>query len=469
MMALKTELYEHQQKAVKKLSKIKVGALYMEMGTGKTRTALELIANRYNAGKINNTIWLCPCSVKENLRDDIIKHKVGGGEGIDIYGIESLSQSDRLYMQLLDRVSRGRNYLIVDESSMVKNHTAIRTKRITELASHCPYKLILNGTPISKNEADLYAQWYILDWRILGYRSYWSFKANHLEFDDYGRIRRVLNTGYLSEKIAPYTYQVLKKDCMDLPDKTYDTWNYWLTDEQNRLYEETKNIFLDQVDEFDSTTIYRLFTALQLVVSGNRITCRHPLGHEPLFADPYDNPRIEALLSVLNRISEKTIIWCKYVEEIEDVEKVLKAEYGEDAVAVHYGKIKQKKRDEALRKFRNEARFLIANKDCGGYGLNLQYCSYMVYYSNDFDWQMRAQSEDRIHRIGQQKNVHIIDICAVNKVDERILGNLWRKEKLSDSFKKELALRNNISRWIDGEARHDTNWIESKRQAAGIG
>jgi len=73
-MEFLTTLKEHQKKAVEKLKKIKVNALFMEMGTGKTRTMLEIINIKLNKGKISHVIWLCPCAVKENLRRDIIKH-----------------------------------------------------------------------------------------------------------------------------------------------------------------------------------------------------------------------------------------------------------------------------------------------------------------------------------------------------------------------------------------------------------
>ena len=73
MISLKTQLYPHQVAAVEKLKRVKVGALYMEQGTGKTRTALELIKLRLDAGKINSVIWLCPCSVKQNLKNEILQ------------------------------------------------------------------------------------------------------------------------------------------------------------------------------------------------------------------------------------------------------------------------------------------------------------------------------------------------------------------------------------------------------------
>ena len=65
-MEFLTDLLPHQVSAVDKLKKLKVGALFMEQGTGKTRTALELVQIRLNKGKIDHVLWLCPCSVKEN-------------------------------------------------------------------------------------------------------------------------------------------------------------------------------------------------------------------------------------------------------------------------------------------------------------------------------------------------------------------------------------------------------------------
>ena len=106
-MKLITDLYEHQIRCIDKLRKIKIGALYLEMGTGKTRTALELIKIRLEKGRINHVLWLCPCSVKENLRRDIIKHTGSDCKDIiTICGIETLSSSIRTNAELLKLTER---------------------------------------------------------------------------------------------------------------------------------------------------------------------------------------------------------------------------------------------------------------------------------------------------------------------------------------------------------------------------
>ena len=438
-MRLITKMYSHQVKAVEKLKKIKIGAAYMEMGTGKTRVALELINIRLNKGRIDHVIWLCPCSVKENLRRDIIKHTGEEQNIITICGIETLSTSIKTNSYLLELVKNKRCYLIVDESNLVKNHKAKRTQNIIRLSEYCTYKLILNGTPVTRNEADLFAQWYLLDWRVLGYKSYWSFSANHLEFDDYGRLRKCLNVDYLVEKIGPYSYQVKKEECLDLPPKTYEKVYYELTNQQYEHYLNVADELMFSLDEFQPWTIYRMLTALQDVISGMYVnTSKENIQTTPYFDNPLENPRIKKLLELLDGLEEKTIIFCKYQSEIEDITNIINSKYGKDTAVPFTGDLTQKKRQNNLDLFQTTSQYLVANKQCGAYGLNLQFCSYIIFYSNDWNYGTRSQAEDRVHRIGQTENVHIVDICASDTLDERILKCLDKKENLVDSIRCEI-------------------------------
>lgn len=452
-MRLKTPLLKHQVAAVEKLRKIKVGALFMEQGTGKTRTTLELIKRRLDAGKVDKVLWLSPCSVKKNLMNDIKKH-IGEIPGVfTISGIESLSNSAKLYNQLMELVKSYDCYLIVDESSLVKNIKAKRTQRIIELAERCKYKLILNGTPITKTEADLFAQWYILDWRILGYRSFHAFEANHIEYRsirmpngneriDKTRIRRILNTDYLAEKIEPYTYQVKKKDCIRLPKKLYNYKPYELSVPQRYRYTKIKQEYLAEVDEIKSSTIYKLFTALQHIASGRDVITSPDdrMRTEELYVDALTNPRIKALAEILKEVgSEKCIIFAKYKSEIGDIAILLKSL--DKSYALFTGDVNVKERDDNKERFEASAQFLLANKNCGAFGLNLQFCRNIIYYSNDFDYGTRVQSEDRVHRIGQNQNVRIFDLVASGTIDELIMRCLNRKQNILDAFKRELELR----------------------------
>ena len=446
-MEFQTTLFPYQKEAFEKLKNLKVCALYMEQGTGKTRTALEIVNDKLIKNKINVVLWLCPCSVKKNLKIDLIKHCGFLPKNFIIRGIESLSSADKLYLKLLELVDQYNVFLVVDESNLVKNKFAIRTNRIIEISSKCKYKMILNGTPIGNNEADLFAQWYILDWRILGYKSYYSFSANHLEFYqiklpngqtkiDYNRIVKVLNVDYLTDKIKPYSFQITKKECIDIPEKTYRSFNFSLTEEQRKLYEQIKEDYLLNIDELKSETIYKLFTALQHVTAGYSVNSPEEKMSVKNFIPWYENPRIFTLKKILlSEIKDsKCIIFAKFYNEINDIICLL------DSLNISYitftGKKSIKEREKSIISFENEKQILIANKNCGAYGLNLQFCSNIIFYDNDFNEVTRLQAEDRVHRIGQKKTVCIYDIFAVNTIDDYINKNLSKKDNLIKNFKK---------------------------------
>lgn len=445
-MRLLTDLYDYQAQAVDKLSRVKVGALYMEMGTGKTRTALELIQRRLQAGKVQQALWMCPYSVSRDLPELLAEHAEDFESVIRIAGIESLSNSTRIYGELLCYVRRKPTFLVVDESLLVKNPFAYRTERVLEISRECSYKLILNGTPISRNEADLFAQWNILDWRILGYRSYYSFAANHLEMDVNrpGRIVRVLNTEYLARKIMPYTFQCSKADVLNLPKKIYDTETFYLTHKQDVHYAQISDALLEQIDERRPDTIYRLLGAMQAITSGFRVKLSEDGKHSttlPFFDHWEENPRMRALSAAVRTIgNEQAVIYCRYIQEIDDILDMLSGR----GIAFD-GRMSASKRQESKTAFkRGDAQFLVANKSCAQFGLNLQFCRNEIFYSNDWDWGTRAQAEDRVHRAGQTREVRIWDIYAKDTLDCVVLKCLQRKESLSDYLKRQIACYNNI-------------------------
>lgn len=480
LLTFTTELMDHQARAVDKLQRVKVGALYMDMGTGKTRTALELAVRRLQEGKkVDCVLWLCPVSVKRTIADEIDKHLDGAiyelleTTGVkdwqaDVYiaGLESVSQSLALNFILLELVEKRRCFVIVDESSLVKNHQAKRTRAVWRLGERAQYKLILSGTPVTNNEQDLFSQWYFLDPRILGYTSYYSFAANHLEFDPRipGRVVRAHNVEYLTRKMSPFVYQVRKDECLDLPQKTYSKRYCQLGGDQYWEYQYCRDHFLEIVDRIDdwysdiSTIVFRLFSILQRVVSGK--------GRRwvDLFAEPRENPRVQLLLETIGDLPKdaKGIIWCKYTHEIRMLYDVLRQE-GYEVVKLH-GEMPLREREKALDQFRDSAEFLLANKRCGAFGLNLQTATYAIYYSNDFSWETRSQSEDRIHRAGQTKNVHIIDLICEDTIDERIYRCLMKKESLVDSFRREIEKQKDdketLWRWLNG----DQSWAKLKRK-----
>ena len=325
---------------------------------------------------------------------------------------------------------------------LIKNPRALRSEHILSIAEKCPYRIILNGTPISRNEADLFAQFQILDWRILGYRSYWSFAANHIELDDYGRFRRALNTDVIARKISPYVFQVKKRDCIELPKKNNYVEYFDLTEEQKATYNYVAETLLVDINEWRPETIYRLFSGLQAVISGKYLTFNKRGNHfdtYEMFENPLDNPRVQMIMDEMNYLNgDKAIIFCHYRSEIDQLCKLLP-----DTVRFD-GTIRMKQRMSNLEEFAKDKKYLIANKTCAGYSLNLQFCHNIIYMSNDWDLGTRLQSEDRVHRFGQDSEVSITDICADHTIDEQIIRCLQNKEGLLDSVKDDINNSSNV-------------------------
>lgn len=451
-----TSLYSHQQAAVDKLISSRVGALFMEMGTGKTRTAIELVCRRQ--ARIRRVVWVCPVSLKPTICHEILKHT--DCAPADVYpfddkttahnlpsafwyivGLESISGSDRVTLAAMHLMDAD-TFVIVDESSYIKTHNAVRTRRLTAMAECARYRLILTGTPLSQGVVDLYAQMRFLSDKILGYRSFYSFAHNHLEYSETypGMIVRTHNVAHLAAKIQPYVYQVTKEECLDLPRKVFETRYFELTNAQNEAYMQAKWEILygeDAPEELTSYMIFRLFTALQQIVCGywNR---RNQDGEMERIEFPDNRTRL--LLDVLRDIPDRepVVIWSKYHYSIRQIVAALSETYGPDQVAQFHGLLNETQREAELTRWRAGARFLVATQATGGHGLTLTEAAYAVFHSNDFKYSTRLQAEDRFHRIGTTRKVTYIDLCAADSIDERILRALSDKADVVNDFRREV-------------------------------
>ncbi len=448
--ATKTSLMSHQREAVTKVRPSRVGALFMDMGTGKSRTTIELANLR--ACKIDKVVWFTPVSLKLSVAEEIRKHT----DCTDIYvfdhktnsrnlpkvrwyviGIESMSSSNRV-VAAVNKLITTRTMVVLDESSYIKGHNSKRTERLTYICSQAKYRLILTGTPLSQGVVDLFAQMRFLSPKILGYSSFYSFAANHLEYSERfpGMIVQAHNTEWLAAKINLYTYQVRKKDCIDLPSKHYSTKWFYMSREQQYWYEDLKNEFLMNVDpdDWDSYKLFQLFSSLQQVVSGfyNQKRRRaEDVLHE------FDNERPEVLAEIVNCLpdDEQVIIWAKFIYDIKQITKALE----DKTYALYTGQQNEKQKEKAKLSFKaGDAQFFIATPSSGGHGLTLNEASTVIFYNNSFKYSERIQAEDRCHRIGQDKKVHYIDIVCENSIDERIMDAISSKEGTLHSFQKEI-------------------------------
>jgi len=451
----KTKPFEHQRTALKQGAESQNFAYFMEMGTGKTKVTIDNAAYLFTQNKIKHAIVIAPNSVYLNwvkeikthcsVDYNIMAHKVDtmlSPQFADplkltwyLFNVEAMSHKSGLkkVKELLGEADR--TMIIIDEATTIKNRTAKRTKNIIELGKGVAYKRILTGAPVTKSPLDLYSQCAFLDRSLLGHESFYTFRARYAvmhEIDMGGRSvllpKYYTNLSELEQNIKKFSYRCRKSECLDLPEKLYTQHYITLKDEHQKAYDKLKRNAWAVIQNEEVSYSNKLTEILKLhqCVNGHVKTDD---GNVLEFADP----KLDELLNLIEENEGKYIIWANYIYNIEKIIKVLQDHYGTESTAAIYGSIDAEKRIENVKRFENDdrVRFFVGNPSTGGYGLNLVKASYVVYYSNSYNLEVREQSEDRAHRIGQTKNVLVIDLITRGTVDEMIIAALKNKIKLS--------------------------------------
>jgi SNF2 family DNA or RNA helicase len=428
----------------------------MDMGLGKTRTAIELVVRRQ--GKFKRVVWFTLVSLMTTAVEEFKKHtditdadiyefddktrpcNLPRDRFLYVVGLESMGASDRVVLAVADLVDEE-TFVVVDESSYIKGHMAKRTVRITRLSEKARYRLILTGTPLSQGVVDLYAQMRFLSPQILGYKSFYSFAANHLEYSKLypGMIVQAHNTGWLAQKIAPYVYQCTKEEVADLPAKIRNTVWHRMTDRQEELYGQAKvEILLRLYDEErglpEMYVIFQLFNALRQIASG--FWNRYDKAGSILERIVVPTLRPTQLLSLVGS-ADKEIVWTEYSHSTAVLVEALRQEMGNTAVCQIHGGLGRRERDEEIERWRGQhGRVLVATTGTGGHGLNLTEGTHSIFYEHQFKYSHRIQAEDRTHRIGQTVRPTYTDIMCAGTIDQRILRSLGDKEDVVARFRR---------------------------------
>ena len=455
----KTKPYDHQMTALEKSWNKESYAYFLEMGTGKTKVLIDNLAMLYDKGKVNGALIVAPKGVvgtwysnelPTHLPDHIENVTVLWQANITKKQQESLdtlfSGGESLHILIMNvealSTEKGVNFakkflschetmMAIDESTTIKNPQASRTKNILSLGRETKYRRIMTGSPVTKNPLDLFSQCYFLDPFHLDHDSYYSFRMRYAIMKTANIAGRQIqlvngfkNLGELSDKLKPFSYRVLKEDCLDLPDKIFIKRQITLTKQQRKLYDQMKQEALAILNGKQSTTVNTLTQLMRL----HQITCGH-FTDDNGSTQPIENNRIKELLSVLEDIEGKAIIWAHYQYDIKNIIKEIEAIYGPGSVVDYYGLTPKDERQDNIKKFQEDpkCRFFVGTPATGGYGITLTAANTVIYYSNGYDLEKRLQSEDRAHRIGQKKPVTYVDINAEDTVDEKIVKALRKK------------------------------------------
>ena len=390
-------LLEQQSKSKSRLEKVKVGAFFMEPGTGKTRPCVELIQD-INPDYV---LYIAPyqCINASNYSEST-RHEIEKWGGFncdwDLVAVETIQASDRTYLNLHKKLQKSTNAVIVcDESIKIKNINSKRTKRLLELSKLSEFRYILNGTPITRNLYDLYPQMEFLspsilampesefknsfvEWKKITIRKPGTYKAISREW-----IVKYHNLDYLYELIKPYVFQAnleLNVGLQEIP-----------------IYYELSN---DEKEE-------------------HKRIMEEILSDEWLMAKPnFFLQLTQKLQNNYSRNEEKFVILGNILKENPDT--LVVAKYIET-------------QDELKHRFPN-ARILSWQKNA--FGLNLQQYNKMLLFDQHWDYALFDQIIKRIFRTGQKHDCIVWRLVGDCGLEKMMWNNVDKKADMLNEFKK---------------------------------
>ena len=437
--------------------------LFMEMGTGKSKVLIDNMGMLYLDGQIDFALVIAPKGVyrnwvakeiPEHMSDDIPHRVIRWVSGPNKKQQEEMrSVKDKfdgltIFVMNVEAYSSlkgqkagawmagalgARGMIAIDESTTIKNHKAKRTKALMKIAAGFKYRRLLTGSPVTKSPMDIYSQCEFLRPGLLGFESYYAFQGRYAVVQRrkmgqaaFQQIVGFRNLDELTQRIDMFSFRVLKKDCLDLPDKIYTARYVGMTPQQFEMYEQIRRhamVLLDSGEMSTAPAVITQMLRLQQIMSGHLKTDDGDMLYFP-------SKRMEALEEIINEHNGKAIIWSRFRYDIIQITEMLNKKFGQGCAVSYFGDTSDDDRAAAVLNFQNPGhplKFFVGNPATAGYGLTLTEANLVVYYANDFNLETRIQSEDRAHRIGQKNNVTYIDLICEGSIDERIVKALRAK------------------------------------------
>lgn len=455
--------YAHQERIVRETWDKPYWGLFCEMGVGKSYMLIMTMVNLYLAGKVDTFLYVAKKGEYANFQVYELerwwpKHikrlqyiYTGYSSTQQVKNIKAVLPSrvePRIMSMNIEAIRSERPYalaekfvrsssktmIIVDESTTMKDPKSTQTKALLQLRKYCRYARISTGTVAANSPVDVWSQVRFLDNNVLGYRSITAFKSEYLvQEDTFAGNRRYKSTvGFknlreLNNRLKRTADIVLKKDCLDLPEKVYKRHLVKLTLEQIRLYKEFVDFSVTQLGGGDYV---EAVNALAVNIKLHQIVCGQLRDTEGVYHD-IDNNRFEECYNIIDGLMEagerKIIVWSHFVRSTARLREYLSAR--KLGVVHMVAGLSTDERSQNIHEFKTNPNMHIylANQQSSGFGSTLTESCSAIYFSNSDNYELRLQSEDRIHRIGQEQKCLYVDMHTPGTVEDNILNRANRK------------------------------------------
>jgi SNF2 family DNA or RNA helicase len=409
------KLLEHQKRAFEFAKCLKSVALFMEMGTGKSKLYIDLADYHFENGSIKEVVFFAPPTTLHNFNMELLKWRKSNVSW-SIFSIHNLSKDFLTDAKIREFVAsiKPTTMVIIDESHRIKNIESLMSQTASMVGKKTDYKIIGTGTSAPNYALDLVGQFMFLTPEIFPQSK--SGLKKLFKRNDIGVSTDVKDPFKILNDTQPYIFSLAKKDAIELPSLVLKLVNVNQTPEFKAHY---TALAKDASTSFmgSTGTVMGFLQNLRKIATGRNI-------EDEIICE---NPKVQALKEVLKDMprGKKVIIWHNFHAELDDMKGVLK-DYKHDFLN---GKMNEKTKIKAIKEFKEgETEILVATQAVGGVGLNFTEAEYNIYFSNSFNLIDRLQSMARSHRIGQDKQVIIYDIVLSNTIDDKIMYCLENKE-----------------------------------------
>ncbi len=444
------DLYEHQKEAISFLLKNQGGYLAYGMGLGKTRIILESFKAWKPMGY--KLLVICPLSLintawksdMEKFTPDLImcdlhsKHR----RPADVYVINyDALISPKRYAELVHIVTTQRFVCVLDESSMISNPRAKRTRNLLTMKHAFKIKVCMSGTPCSQSEEQLWSQITFLRDGILS-PSFYGFRNTFFHLQR-GRAVASVNGSTMGEMMAKgwklsitpqkreqlmtrlKPVMIMRKldECVDLPDEIDQVRSVEMTQDQATAYKAMKQNAITEIKGKDIVAQIALTKLMKL----RQITSGFAIDSDGYTTNLPVNPKLDELMETLQEIgNDQAVIFFNFKAEAADIKSRLSQD-----VCIIDGETTDKA-SEIGKFIRGEYRYLAANIQSMAHGVTLTNAHYCIYYSHSYSLEDYLQSRARIRRIGQNKTCVYIHLLCKDTIDEIVHGVLKRKGQAAE-------------------------------------
>lgn len=442
------ELYPHQIQGLKETEDFDHVAYYWDMGTGKTYVGAEKMMRL--GARVN--LVVCQKSkiddwvnhFKEHYPDVAVMDMTTPKAVENWFNRNGIFLGDEMQIMVINyelvwrrpELMQLRDFtLMLDESSLIQNETAKRTKFILKM--HPKNVILLSGSPTGGKYETLWSQMRLLGWKI-SKQTYWNQYVDVEYLDTVGRSIPIV-TGYkkvdrLKRKMAEHGCRFLKTDeVMDLPAQTFiKVWSP--ASKEYRIFRKNKLVSIrtdrpfceyTESDKIQNSDFYgKDVTPIVELVGDTTLT---KMLYERQLCGQYCKDKMDAFRDLVDSTNDRLIVFYNFTAELERMLETIK-----DSVkprSIVNGTVKNL---VSYENFSNSITFV--QYQAGAMGLNLQKANKIIYFSLPLSSELFEQSKKRIHRIGQERPCFYYIMMCRDSIEEKILSTLEMRQDYTEAL-----------------------------------